>query len=209
MKKLTTVLIILLFSGSMFGQFHFGPQVGYTASNLTLDGGEVVNNLKSNFLIGAFARFGEKIYVQPEVNWLTQGSTFEYHPSLNDPTNIEQTINLKSIQVPLSIGWRIINLEVVNIRIMGGVTANFITNVVIENNPPSGSDYWIKEDDFKNIQWQWQLGAGVDVFMFALDIKYLGGINDIMNTNITVDSENYSLSSKSNLFQVTLGWKIF
>lgn len=209
MKKLTTVLVILLFSGSMFGQFHFGPQIGYTASNLTVSGSDIVNNLKNNLVIGAFARFGEKIYVQPEVNWLTQGSTFKYQPSLDDPLNVEQSIKLNSIQVPLSVGWRIINLKVVNIRIMGGVTANFITNVTIDNDPPSGGDYWITKDDFKNIQWQWQLGAGVDVFMFALDVKYFGGINDIMNTDVTVDAQNYSLSSKSNLFQVTLGWKIF
>lgn len=209
MKKLTTVLIVLLFSGSMFGQFHFGPQVGYAASNLTVSGSDIVNNLKSNLLIGAFARFGEKIYVQPEVNWLTQGSSFSYQPSLNDPLNVEQKIKLNSIQVPLSVGWRLINLKVVNIRIMGGITANFITNVEIDNDPPTGSDYWITKDDFKNVQWQWQLGAGVDVFMFALDVKYFGGINDIMNTDITVDAQNYSVSSKSNVFQVTLGWKIF
>jgi hypothetical protein len=210
MKKLTTVLIVLLFSGTMFGQFHFGPQVGYTASNLTVSGSDIVNNLKSNFLIGAFARFGEKIYVQPEVNWLTQGSSFSYQPSLDDPLNVEQSIKLNSIQVPLSVGWRVINLKVVNIRVMGGITANFITNVVIDNDPPSGSDYWITQDDFKNVQWQWQLGAGVDVFMFALDVKYFGGINDIMNTEIpTIDGQGKSISSKSNLFQVTLGWKIF
>lgn len=209
MKKLTTVLIILFLSGSMFGQFHFGPQIGYTASNLTVSGSEITNNLKNNLLIGAFARFGEKIYVQPEVNWLTQGSSFTYQPSIDDPLNVEQTIKLNSIQVPLSVGWRLINLKVVNIRIMGGVTANFITNVEIDNDPPTGSDYWITKDDFKNVQWQWQLGAGVDVFMFALDVKYFGGINDIMNTDITVDAQNFSVSSKSNLFQVTLGWKIF
>ena len=111
--------------------------------------------------------------------------------------NVEQTIKLNSIQVPLSVGWRLINLKVVNIRIMGGVTANFITHVEIDNDPPTGSDYWITKDDFKNVQWQWQLGAGVDVFMFALDVKYFGGINDIMNTDITVDAQNFSVSSKS------------
>jgi len=207
MKKIAVILIVFFISGTTFGQFHFGPQIGYTASNLTVSGSDIVNNLKNNLVVGAFARFGEKIYVQPEVNWLTQGSVFEY-PSLNDPVPVEQTIKLNSVQVPLSVGWRMINLEVVNIRIMGGITANFITNVTIDTENGDGNEYLIP-DDFKNVQWQWQVGAGVDVLMFALDVKYFGGINDIMNTDITVDAQNYSVSSKSNLFQVTLGWKIF
>lgn len=191
----------------MFGQFHFGPQIGYTASNLTVDKSEVVNNMKSNLLIGVFARFGKKIYVQPEVNWLTQGSVLRY-PSLSNPVPVEQNIKLNTVQVPVSIGWRIINLEVVNIRIMGGVTANFIMNTTIETKNGDGDNYLVP-DDFGNVQWQWQLGVGVDVFMFAIDLKYFGGLNNIMQKDITVDAENYSVSSKSNLFEVTVGWKIF
>lgn len=208
MKKITTILTILLLSGTMFGQFHIGPQIGYTASNLTVNKSEIENNLRSNLLVGVFARFGKKIYVQPEVNWLTQGSLIKY-PSLSDPTPVEQTIKLNTIQIPVSIGWRFINLDVVNIRIMGGVTANFIMNTDIETKNATVDDIYPNEDDFGNMQWQWQLGVGVDVLMFAIDVKYFGGINNIMDKDVTVDTETYSVSSKSNLFEVTLGWKIF
>ncbi len=207
MKKVFFIVVIMFVAGSMFGQFTFGPQIGYTASNLTVDKSEVVNNLKSNFLIGAFARFGKKIYVQPEINWLTQGSILQY-PSLSNPNPVEQEIKLSTIQVPVSIGWRIINLKVVNIRIYGGVSANFVLNTTINTKNGDGSDYLLPSD-FNNVQWQWQLGAGVDVFMFAIDVRYFGGINNIMTKDITIDSETRSISSKSNLFQVTLGWKIF
>lgn len=192
---------------SMAGQFTIGPQVGYTASNLSVDKSEIVNNLKNNFLIGAFVRIGKKIYVQPEINWLTQGSILKY-PSLSNPSPVEQEIKLNTIQVPLSLGWRIINLEVVNIRIYGGASANFIMNTSINTKNGDGSEYLLPSD-FDNVQWQWQLGAGVDVLMFALDVRYFGGINNIMSKDITIDSETRSISSKSNLFEVVLGWKIF
>ena len=207
MKKITIIITVLLISGSMFGQFHFGPQIGYTASNLTVNQSEVENNLKSNLLIGAFARFGKKIYVQPEINWLTQGSVLKY-PSLSDPTPVEQKITLNTIQIPLSLGWRMINLDVVNIRIMAGVSANFVLDTKIDTENGDGNEYLLPSD-FDNMQWQWQAGVGVDILMFAVDLKYFGGLNNIMEKDIQVDSENYVISSKSNLFEVTVGWKIF
>jgi hypothetical protein len=207
MKKIILMVLITFAAGSMFGQFTIGPQIGYTASNLTVDKSEIENSLRNNFLFGVFVRFGKKIYVQPEVNWLTQGSILKY-PSLNNPSPVEQEIKISTIQVPLSIGWRIINLEVVNIRILGGFTANFVTNTTINTTNGDGSDYLLPSD-FDNVQWQWQLGAGVDIFMFALDVKYLGGINKIMEKDVTIDQQTSTISSKSNLFEVTLGWKIF
>jgi hypothetical protein len=207
MKRVLFIALVTLMTTSVFGQFTIGPQIGYTASNLTVDKSEIVNNLKSNLLIGAFARFGKKIYIQPEINWLTQGSVLEF-PSLSNPNPVSQEIKLNTIQVPVSVGWRIINLKVVNIRIYGGVSANFVTNTTINTENGDGSEYLLPSD-FSNIQWQWQLAAGVDVFMFALDVRYFGGINNIMSKDVTIDSQTQTISSKSNLFQVTLGWKIF
>lgn len=207
MKRIATVIAVMLISGSMFGQFHFGPQIGYTASNLTVSASEVENSLRNNFLIGAFFRFGKKIYVQPEVNYLTQGSILKY-PSFNSLSPVEQDVKMSTLQIPVSIGWRIINLKVINVRVMGGMSANFVLNTTINTTNGDGLDYLVP-DDFNNIEWQWQLGAGVDIFMFALDLKYFGGINNVMEKDITIDGKNSTISSKSNLFEVTLGWKIF
>ncbi len=208
MKKAILVLSTVLLSSVMFGQFHFGPQVGYTASNLSINKSEIVNNLKSNLLIGVFVRMGKKIYLQPEANWLTQGSTFKYEFEVDDPNPVEQEIKLNTLQVPLSLGWRMINLDVINIRLFAGASANFILNTKINTLNPDTYEYLLPED-FSSIQWQWQAGLGVDILMFAIDVRYCGGINDLVNKTVTVDGGNYEVSSKSNLFQVTLGWKIF
>ena len=206
MKKIIISVIVLFFAASSYAQFHIGPQIGYTASNLSIDKDTITNSLKNNFLVGAFARFGKKIYVQPEINWLTQGSVFKY-PSLQNYSPIEQKIKLNTIQVPVNIGWRIINLKVVNLRVFAGVAANFIVNTTITTTG-GDADYYDalpKEDDFSGIAWQWDAGVGVDVLMFTLDIKYLGGINNILKD---FSYDNGTLTSKSNLFMVTLGWKI-
>ena len=207
MKKLLIFTLAVLTSAVSFGQLHFGPQIGYTASNLTLDQGDIENNLKSNFLIGAFVRMGKKIYVQPEVNYYTQGSIFKT-PAIGSLSPLEQEISLKSLQVPVNLGWRMINLEIVNIRLFGGAVANFILDKQVNTTSGNTDDYEsaLVPEDFKDINWQFDVGVGVDVLMFAVDVKYVGGISNILND---VHFDGKTVSSKSNLFVVTLGWKIF
>jgi hypothetical protein len=206
MKKLFVAIVAVVITLSSYGQFSIGPQIGYTGSNLSMNIDSISNGLRSNFVVGVFTRFGKKIYVQPEINWLTQGSVFKY-PSIGNLSPIEQKIKLNTIQVPLNIGWRMINLKVVNVRIFAGVVANFITNTTLTTSggDPTYYDALPTEDDFGKTQWQWDIGAGVDVLMFAVDVKYLGGINNILN-DFSIDGT--TVSSKSNLFMVTLGWKI-
>jgi hypothetical protein len=204
MKKFSLLLAAVLMSGLMYGQFHIGPQIGYTASKLSYKGSDISNGLKNNMLIGVFMRIGKKIYIQPEVNYMTQGSVFKF-PSISSTSPVEQDVSLKSIQVPLSLGWQFINAKVIKLRIYGGATANFIVNKTIDTKNGSPKDYLVP-DDFSNIQWQYQAGFGVDVLMFAIDVKYYGGINDIVN--VKYDKDTKTLNGGANVFEVTLGWKI-
>ncbi len=217
MKKLVLLFLALATSGIMYGQLHFGPQIGFASSNLSLNTDSIKNNLKSNFMFGVFVRLGDKFYIQPEVNWLTQGSVFRYPSvSLNgvNLSPVEQNIKLNTIQIPVNIGYRIIDLKIANIRIHGGITANIITHTTINNKDDDnsiGQDLIspLKEEDISKLQWQYQLGVGVDVLMFALDVKYYGGINNLVNGNVSYNNTDHTITSKSNLFVVTLGWKIF
>ena len=145
--------------------------------------------------------------MQPEINWLTQGSVLKY-PEIGDYSPIEQNVKLSTIQVPVNLGWRIINLEIVNIRVFAGIAANFIIdkNITTTGDEQNYPEALPTEDDFKNVQWQWDVGAGVDILMFAVDIKYMGGLNNIIDD--FQFSNGNTLTSKSNLFVVTVGWKI-
>ena len=206
MKKFSLFLVAILMSGIMYGQFHIGPQIGYTASKLSYKGSDITNSLKNNMVVGVFMRIGKKIYVQPEINYMTQGSVFKF-PSLGSTSVVEQDVSLQSIQVPLSLGWQFLNLKVVKFRIYGGATANFVVNKTINTKNGDPKDYLLPSD-FQNIQWQYQAGFGVDILMFALDVKYYGGINDIFNGSVKYDNATHSVSGAANAFEITLGWKI-
>jgi len=204
MKKFSLFFIAVLISGITYGQFHIGPQVGYTASKLSYKGSDITSSLKNNMLIGVFMRIGRKVYVQPEVNYMTQGSVFKF-PALGNASVFEQDVSLKAIQIPLSLGWQFLNLKVVKLRIFGGVTANFIVNKTITPNGTAPKDYLVP-NDFKDIQWQYQTGLGIDILMFAIDVKYYGGINNILD--FKYDNNTKTLNGGSSVFEVTLGWKL-
>ncbi|PLX11215.1 MAG: hypothetical protein C0598_08690 [Marinilabiliales bacterium] len=217
MKRIAVLLFALALSTTMFGQFHFGPQIGYTASNISMNTDDIKNNLKSSFTFGVFVRMGNKIYLQPEVNWMTQGSVFKY-PSISlDGVNlspVEQEINLRTINVPLTLGWRIIDLKLVNIRIFGGVNTNIVVNKEINTTDEDnsiGQDLItpIQDSDIKDMVWNYHVGAGVDVLMFALDVKYVGAFGEPIVSDISYNNETRTVGSKSSMFLVTLGWKIF
>jgi len=221
MKRLAVLLIAIITSTTMFGQFHFGPQIGYSATNLSLNTDEITTNLKNNFMFGAFVRIGNKIYIQPEVNWMTQGSVFKY-PSISldgiDLSPVEQDIQLNTINIPVSLGWRIINLEIVNIRIFGGISANIVTSTTINNTDDDNSIGQglitpITDADISDMIWQYHAGLGVDVLMFALDVKYVGAFGETIAGAVHIDGVNnnepFNVSSTSGMFLVTLGWKIF
>lgn len=204
MKKITLLLAAVMMSAVMYGQFHIGPQIGYTASNLSAKGTDISSSMNNNFLVGVFVRLGNKIYLQPELNYITQGNTFKFNQG-----SIQQNVDLKSIQVPLSLGYQFLNLKVVKLRVFGGATANFVVNKDVS--PAEGvgmtGDY-LTVDNFKNTNFQYQFGVGVDVLMLALDVKYYGGISDLTNGSMTYNGSSIS-SAKPNAFVVTLGWKIF
>jgi hypothetical protein len=199
MKKLIILTVALFASGVMFGQFHFGPQIGFTSSKLTTNQNDIKTSFKSNFVFGAFVRLGEKIYVQPEVNWLTQGGIWK-----DEVTNEEVEMTYKTIQIPVSVGYKLIDMKVVNVRVFGGVAANIATDKKMKINDITQP---IEDADWSNMVWQYQVGAGVDVLMFDLDVKYMGGLNNLYKGDVQYDGK--TLSTKSNLFMVTLGWKIF
>lgn len=197
MKKILILLIFAFAALDNFGQFTLGPKIGYTASKLSTDFDDIKESARSNFQIGAFLRFGKKLYIQPEAYYSTSGGKLRL-----SGTELEQEVKLKNLGVPILVGFKLINAKVFNLRIMAGPVANFILDkkVDFKNSYPNP----IQESDFKNIAWGMDVGAGVDVFFLTLDIRYEFGLNNIYNSPAGADSQKI----KSNLFIVSLGFKI-
>jgi hypothetical protein len=197
MKKLIIFMLALGFSSTIFAQlpaFCIGPKIGYNTTKLSTDASSISSDLKSNFQFGAFVRIGDKIYIQPEVNYVTKGGVLKKE---NTP---DQEVTLKTLTIPLLLGVKVIDLKVASIHLVGGPVASFALNKKLSMTDPGSSWPVNSIDDIKNSAWSLQAGAGVDVLMFTLDIRYELGLSNM--------SKVPDFSLKNNLFNVSLGLKL-
>lgn len=197
MRKILIILIVLFASLDNYGQFSLGPKIGYTTSKLSTDFDSIQESIKSNFQIGAFFRFGKKLYLQPEIYYATSGGTLKL-----EGTEVKETIKMKNLGIPVLVGYKLINAKIVNLRILAGPVANFILDKTVDVNGIIQDP--LQDSDFKNVAWGMDVGAGVDVFFLTLDIRYEFGLNNIYNPPDGTESQKIS----SNQFIVSLGFKI-
>lgn len=207
MKKSILLLSFIILSSTAFSQLSFGPKIGYNSAKLSLDRSDINSELKNNFQFGLFVRIGTKIYVQPEVNWVSQGSIFKTSGSNTDISEFEQEVKLNTIQIPLMIGAKVIDLKLFNLRVFGGPTASFISKVKVDNKLATGIEP-ISEADLEDVIWSFQVGAGFDIVKLTFDIRYNFGINNVMKT-VQIEGSPFEFSSKTSGFNVTVGWKMF
>jgi len=195
MKKvivLFAALAIWSFAGAQ--SVNFGPKVGFTTAQLSTDLDDIKTDFQTNFYGGVFLRMGKKAYLQPEVNFVTKGGIIQKKDLVDD-----QTIKLKTIEVPVLLGSRLIDLKFANLRLMAGPSVSFVIDKDVSL---KGNDEPIfGKDSLKDALWGIQAGAGLDILMFTLDIRYEWGL-----TNMTSLSE---VELTNSMFNVSLGWKIF
>ncbi|MFH1161650.1 MAG: porin family protein [bacterium] len=197
MKKTFLILSLVLTSALVFGQFTIGPKVGYNASKLSTNLDTVKSNFRSGFQFGVFARIGKRVYVQPELYYTTQGGVFE--SNLN---NWKQTVKLGSLDVPVLVGFKLINNDNLNLRILAGPMASFVVNKTVADTP-GGITGPIEDADINDINWAIQAGAGIDLWFLTFDIRYQIGLN-----NLIKEINTQSVSSKNSVWLLSLGWKI-
>lgn len=207
MKRILLFLVAIIITTTAFSQISFGPKIGYNTAKLSLDRNDINSELKNNFQFGVFLRLGQKIYVQPELNFLTQGSIFKTPLTEGTLSPFHQEVNLKTIQIPILIGIKLIDLKMVSIRIFGGPTASIVQDKTIVNKVESYIEP-ITSADISDIIWSFQVGGGVDVMGITVDVRYNVGLVNVLN-KVQVGDDLIPFESKTNGFAVSIGYKIF
>ena len=242
MKKtflLTAALLTMgsaAFAGGGF-DITFGPKVGYQTARLSYEKASIKSGFSNHFTSGIFVRanFG-RLYVQPEVLWFKTSDVFDVNVVgtgsnnyLNIPTgaDVSLTLNQMCLQVPVLVGYDILDLRLITLRGHIGPTANFVlsskTLVDYSVSATNGDGAQITQEgeadtneglNPKTISWGMQVGLGVDLLKrITLDINYNFGMSKLFGKlNDTPLGETFDFSNiddtKQNLFMVTVGIKL-
>jgi hypothetical protein len=200
-KPVIIAILLLLISGLASGQIKFGPKVGYNASTLTTNIDSIKTSFKSGLQFGAFVRIGNRFYLQPELYYSTHGGVFE-KDSAGSYWN--QNINIGSVDIPVLIGFKLLNTDMVNIRLLAGPAVSFVVNKKITTTGDLTGP--IDKADIGNANWYIQAGGGVDVWMFTFDVRYQIGLNKIIQEVNYQGGRNFNTSN--NVWVFSLGLKI-
>ncbi|MFV0376629.1 MAG: porin family protein [Mangrovibacterium sp.] len=190
MKRILTLSVLLLVIPFAYGQspLNIGLKAGYTTSELKTNLEQFNDGSINNFLVGAFARVNlNSIYIQPEVYFTSKGG------KLSDVSRTE-SFNMDCVDVPVLLGVKLLKLPTFNIRLNAGPVFSFVTKV--DNSQLESIDSERFENNYVGIQY----GAGVDFLFMSLDARMENSLSDIQ--------KNIDGDLKSNIFMVTLGFKI-
>ena len=220
MKKVIIAAAFLLCVSFANAQINFGIKAGYNSSLGGNDLGSITNgsyNLnsvkseyKNGFQAGAFLRLGfNKVYFQPELLYAMGKKS--YNMSVTDAnsntTTFDKNVSISTVDVPLLLGYKVLDLKLANIRVFAGPKLRFNAGSTLDYKNVTGGGFNTADlqQDVKAAQLGLEAGFGVDVLMLSLDFRYQV-INDMYQTKIkdlTIDK------IPANTFVISLGWKIF
>lgn len=193
LKNFLTALILMVAQNLAFGQiFSIGPKVGFNYTTLPNSSSLITSQAgKAGIQIGAFARLGNKTYIQPEVLIGSNSSTFTYQSTGTGSTTINQDAKFTTLEIPVLLGHKLISLPLVNLRVMVGPDfMSFLKKPGLQ--VPNPGNYSYKDFSVGAVA-----GLGVDIANFTVDARYNFGINSI----------NSGFSQRLNYFNLSIGLK--
>lgn len=162
---------------------NFGIKAGFNSSRITTDESMFDESNISSFVAGAFARVNVKsFYLQPEAYFSSRGGKLE--------DTDKNSFDLKTVDVPLLLGYKIVNKGLVNLRVNAGPVMSFVTSKDVK-----GPDF--ESRNLKDSIYGFQYGAGLDLLFFSLDVRMENSFGDIYSGHS---------DEKSKMFLVTLGF---
>ncbi|WP_420150961.1 porin family protein [Spirosoma sp.] len=147
---------------------------------------------------GIYARFGQNLFLQPEVLYSTRAGAFDV---IRNGQTETVTIKSTTFDIPVLLG-----IKGGPIRVMAGP----VISLRIDDNQRLGEALNQYTSGTLNDAWSkafygYQVGGGLDIGSLGLDVRYQGNISDI--AQISDSSGKFSQDMKT--WQVTLAYKIF
>jgi len=190
MRKHILILAVLISVGiSAEAQFSLGVKAG--ANYSTIDANNLNNSSVAGYQVGAFARLGGSVYLQPELYLSSTGGQFQ-------SGNGTYTGNVKftNLDLPILLGARF-GGNSMNFRIMAGPVFTSILNTS-ESLSQNFSTAYTDFKNYKSATIDGQAGFGLDFGPLTADLRYQAGLTHVNDVH----------AQKQNLWALSVGFKI-
>lgn len=174
MKKLILFAALITFGISAYSQVEIRPYAGLNFSNVSKAPDNISTKAKVGSQIGASVMFGHQLYFNPSISYFWRSTEF----SSSGDNSLEQSLKtdqkVSGVSIPLLVGFKFLdagNDPFFNARVFGGPSMMFMSTQKYTNNLVDESVDWNKT------QWAAQLGAGLDISIFFLDVAYEFGLS--------------------------------
>lgn len=155
------------------------------------------------YVLGASLRLGRKLFIQPEVLFSQKGGQLKVNP-IGVMTGNVFDMKYTTLDVPVLIGYKMGLFHIVG----GPLFSNYISqDSGLSDALKNAYSSYVSGDGLKKSTLSYQVGAGVTLLGLTLDVRYEGGLQNIINTS-SLPTYLGDLSQKPNVFQATLGIKI-
>ena len=181
--------------------FRIGIKGGVNLSSVKV--GSLSTNLenKTGYQLGAFARIGRTIFIQPEVYFAAKEVNVDV---LNSLTTNQGVVGFsqKSLDVPLLLGVKLGPL-----RVMAGPVASYAISASTSPDAAVKSYFsGTSQEIINRSSFSYQAGVGFDILNLSLDLRYEGAMSELKNTVAVPNGFNYS--QKPSYYQATIGFRI-
>jgi len=191
MKRLFIFITLVGLSTMVWAQpvIDIGLKGGINTSKISVNIDDYNSDNITKMHIGAFGRIGwNKVYVQPEVYFTKKGGEFSYNP-----LNFFGEFDYSSVDVPVLLGFRLLDAKAVDLHLIGGPVFGFMTNSSVDGENDFNAKYF--KDRYVGLQY----GAGVDILFLTIDLR-------MEHSGTVYDHPDFD--GKNTSFMVTVGFKI-
>ncbi|HRY98203.1 MAG TPA: porin family protein [Bacteroidales bacterium] len=187
-RILAAILFVMLLATAQ-AQLDFGAKAGLTAFRLTEEQGFTETNVELGVLFGAFLRYGDDLYVQPELNYLRKatevsldGVVFEDEPN--------QRLGFTSLQLPVLLGYKVFRSAdgTSSVRVMAGPVFELLLRA-------DDNAYDLRTKDYNPATLAVEAGLGLDLWFLTFDLRYGYGLSEVLEQQENVRSRMLTLGA--------------
>jgi hypothetical protein len=181
--------------------FRIGIKGGVNLSSVKVASLSTNLENKTGYQLGAFARIGRTIFLQPEVYFTAKEVNVDV---LNSLTTNQGVVGFsqKSLDVPLLAG-----IKLGPLRVLAGPVASYALSASTSPDAAVKSYFsGTSQDIINRSSFSYQAGIGFDLLNLSLDLRYEGAMSELKNTVAVPSGFNYS--QKPSYYQATIGFRI-